>query len=90
MLINDQETRTTSYNLIFKLLIIQGGRRPQTKVGLILAVTTLTVALYALRRLVLSPIVNRPAAQQQHRIQWVGWVVGWGVLGHYVVTPNLS
>ena len=34
--------------------------------------------------LVLSPIVTRPAAQQQHRVSWV--VVGGP--SHYVVTPT--
>ena len=35
-------------------------------------------------RLVLSPIVTRPAAKQQHRVLVVG-----GGPTHYVVTPNL-
>ena len=48
--------------------------------------TTFIVALYVVRRLVLSPIVTRPAAQQQHRVSWV--VGGWGGSGHYVVTPT--
>ena len=33
----------------------------------------------------LSPIVTRPAAQQQYRVSWGG--VGGGP-GHYVVTPT--
>ena len=48
--------------------------------------TTFTVALYVVSRLVLSPIVTQPAAQQQHRVSWVGG--GWGGPGHYVVTPT--
>ena len=39
------------------------------------------VALYVVSRLVLSSIVTRPAAQQQHRVSWGG-------PGHYVVTPT--
>ena len=35
--------------------------------------TTFTVALYDVSRLVLSTIVTRPAAQQQHRVSWVVW-----------------
>ena len=54
-----------------------GAGSPQTKVGLILAVKT-----YVVSRLVLSPIVTQPAAQQQHR------VCGWCGPGHYVVTPT--
>jgi hypothetical protein len=30
------------------------------------------VALYFVCRLVFSPIVTQPAAQQQHRVSWVG------------------
>ena len=45
---------------------------------------TTTGTLYDVSRLVLSPIVTRPAAQQQY-IVWVG---GDGPT-HYVVTPNL-
>jgi hypothetical protein len=37
-------------------------------------------------RLVLSPIVTRPAAQQQHRVSW--WNGGGSGPGHYVVTPT--
>ena len=48
--------------------------------------TTFTVALYVVGRLVLSPIVTRPAAQQQHRVSW--WGGGWGGPGHYLVTPT--
>ena len=45
------------------------------------------MALYIVSRLVLSPNVTRPAAQQQHRVSWgVGWG-GVGGPGHYVVTP---
>jgi hypothetical protein len=51
----------------------------------ILVVTTFTVALYDVSRLVLSPIVTRPAAQQQHGVSWVGW---WGGPTHYLVTPT--
>ena len=36
--------------------------------------------------MVLSPIVTRPAAQQQHRVSWGG---GRGGPGHYVVTSTL-
>ena len=53
--------------------------------------TTLALALYVVSRLLLSPIVTRPAAQQQHRVSWwMGWGgVGWGGgPGHYVVTPT--
>ena len=64
-----------------------GGRASQTKFVLILAVTTFIIALYVVRRLVLSPIVTQPAAQQQHRVSWGGGV-GWGGPGHYVVTPT--
>ena len=49
--------------------------------------TTFTVALYVVSRLVLSPIVTRPAAQQHHRVSWGGGWVGGGP-GHYVVTPT--
>ena len=54
-----------------------GGGAYETKVGMILAVTTFKVALYVVSRLVLSPIVTRPAAQEQHRVSWglVGGVV---------------
>ena len=42
--------------------------------------------VYVVSRLVLSPIVTRPAAQQQHKVSWVG---GWvGGPSHYVVTPT--
>ena len=33
-----------------------------------------------------APIVTRPATQQQHRVSWVGWVVGGP--GYYVVTTT--
>ena len=46
----------------------------QTKVGLILAVKTCTVALYVVSRLVLSQIVTGPAAAQHYRVSWVGGV----------------
>ena len=39
-------------------------------------------------RLVLSPIVTRPAAQRQHRVSLVGGVGLGGGPGHYVVTPT--
>jgi hypothetical protein len=42
-------------------------------------VTTFTVALYVVSRLVLSPIVTRAAAQQQHRVSWGGGVEWWVV-----------
>ena len=39
-------------------------------------------------------LVSRPAAQQQHRVSWVGFgsgrVGGWGGLAHNVVTSNLK
>ena len=55
----------------------------------ILSGTTFIVALYVVNRLILSPIVTRPAAQQQHRVSWVVvGGVGWGGPGHYVVTPT--
>ena len=44
---------------------------------------TTAATLYDVSKLVLSPIVTRPAAQQQHRV----WVVGGGPT-HYVVFPN--
>ena len=62
------------------LKVEKEGGHNKIKLVLILAVTTFTVALYVVSRLVLSPIVTRPAAQQQHRVSWVGWwVVGWMV-----------
>ena len=67
----------------------------QTKVGLILAVKTCRVALYGVSRPVLSPIVTRPAAQQQHRVLWVGSLCshsnsswGWGGLWQYKLWYN--
>ena len=45
-------------------------------------------ALYDVGRLVLSPIVTRPAAQQQLRVSWGGGVGWWGRPCHYVVTPT--
>ena len=47
---------------------------------------TFTVAPYVVSRLVLSPIVTRPAAQQQHRVSWALVVVGGP--SHYVVNPT--
>ena len=35
--------------------------------------------------LVLSPIITRPVAKQQHRVSWWWW---WGGPGHYVVNPT--
>ena len=50
--------------------------------------TTNTVALYVVSRLVLSPNVTRPAVQQQHSVSWDGWGGVVGGPGHYVVTPT--
>ena len=43
---------------------------------MILFFKTTIATLYGVSRLVLSPIVNRPAAQQQHRV----WVVAAGAM----------
>jgi hypothetical protein len=57
---------------------------------MILVFKTTTATPYNVSRLELSPIVNQPAAQQQH-IVWVGGTCGALVGGatQYVVTPKL-
>ena len=74
-----QDIFRLSYNINPLLQNTESPPSHYKQVGLILAVTTFPVALDVVIRLVRSPIVTRPSAQQQHRVSW-GGLGGWWVV----------